>query len=339
MKIIFQSLRCFGGLITDLRFNYAALHNNNRFDHFYRILFYIDEFCSEPVKSLLGIDILKEPFSNIERLLIINSSHLNERFLNELFPKLCHLCSLKCPDNTDLVIFELFPKLVPLNLELESVLNKASYEGNFTTQLRINPHLHCFQLMSYDYSCLDSLSQYLQHVEFLDITIEGNPKHDTLLHFKNVKRLTICHGQRRFHNLRKIPFLIDHITELELKYIGTFRSSFLTFLEENRMIEKLTLDLCAVSALIGACLRLKKGFPYIKEIVLLREYDSHSCFEALVLCLQRTKCLGVVSFFVSSEFTDDQIEDKLPTNIWRMCRTRYDDSKDLIRLERIELSF
>lgn len=70
LKTIFQMIRCFGGKITEIKFDYFPRFNNNKFENYHRIMSYVNEFSNESLKHLtlgtaLGFEISKMYISEI----------------------------------------------------------------------------------------------------------------------------------------------------------------------------------------------------------------------------------------------------------------------------------
>lgn len=126
-----------------------------------------------------------------------------------------------------------------------------------------------------DFNYFDSLVEHLQPIEVLDIVfwlLEGPPKiSGNSIHLKRVTTFKIELIEHMFHGeiftLQKIPITFSQLKEFMFTR-GPFshrHNCFLTFINENRLIENLFVDGLLV---FGWFLtdKLQERFPFLKVI-------------------------------------------------------------------------
>ncbi|XP_055325047.1 uncharacterized protein LOC129579219 isoform X1 [Sitodiplosis mosellana] len=326
LKTIFQMIRCFGGMITELEFRYYKRSKNNQFTNYHRIMSYIYEFCTESLKKAsfdeaLGFEGFKIPFKNIEDLTIKHLFGLKEKCLSRVFPNVNRLNLGFCIDDTFSFLSEYFTNLQHLEFNWNVPLSDS-----VTDILRLNSNLRSFKIGMDDFDVFKRISErYLQSIESLDVEWIGVQKaSDSSIYLPNVKKFKYCYYERDVP-ASKIPFSFNHLEEFEIKYVSTVEI-FLTFINENRTIEKLTFDRYAVLSMIGTG-QLQNMLPYLKDIIYFRSISDN--IDELPLLLSHMEFLRSFAFFAGRTL-DEQIRAACDGK-WRMNR-----NNNIVTLERTE---
>lgn len=266
LKAIYQMIRCFGEMITDLDFEFQFWLGTNQiktFLNYLRILHYINEFGAESLRKLsleyaISFEYFKKPFVNVEDL-TIEKCILRKKCLSRAFPKLRRL---KLPnynyqrvtdvhtDRSYSVISDYFPNLHHLELGGFGSYTFRRKVGVINI-LRLNPHLRSFKVEIEDFNYFDSIVELLQSIEVLVINFRlKNPfqMYDNSIHLKSVSSFQFNYSKYwKVENgtMPKIPITFSQLKEFTFNTTtcktDEFGQGFLTFINENRLIERLCL--------------------------------------------------------------------------------------------------
>lgn len=327
LKAIFQMMRTFGGNITEIKFDYFSWNNNNKFENYHHIMSYINEFSNESLKHLtlntaLGFEYLNKSFLNVEDVYIRDSLHLKEKCLSRLFPKLYRLT---LHDTNYSVASEYFPNLY--HLQTDSSSWSDSRMADYATILQMNPNIRSLKININDFCYLDCIKNHLQSIESLEISTMHPQAYDNQIYLQNVTKFKI-HYILPKSPPPKIPFLFNKLKEFEISNVYSHSDVLLPFINENRMIEKITI--CEISLLrLMMTDKLQETLSFLKDFIYMNWIrDTKYLLPKYLFYLNFLE-----SFSFLSPDTDDEIRASC-ANEWCVTRTS-SHYKYLVTLKRI----
>ncbi|XP_055322655.1 uncharacterized protein LOC129578327 [Sitodiplosis mosellana] len=311
LKKSFQILRCFGGLIIELNFFHFSFSNKKKSKNYNRIMSYIGEFCAESLKKVSfhngsGFEGFEKPFLNVEDL-TIHFVNLKEKCLSSLFPKLNRLHFNCFRDNALSVLSEYFPNLHHLKLGMG-----VSVFDNLATIFQLNPHIRSLSIGILSLNNFKSFSErYLQSIESLHISSFLVRKYNYCIHLSNVEKFKIRYVGDVYFASPKIPFSFNELKEFEIESNCTLPEFFITFINENPSIEKLTLTSIDLLKNVLRTGDLEAALPFLKDIILDDVIDNTK--KKLCILLRNLEFLK--SFTFRTRDMDEEI--------WLVCGDKW----------------
>lgn len=257
-------LRCFGGMITELEYDYSRY---DRIRVYQRIINYIHEFCSESlIKATLYLDFgfegFKKPFINVIDLSINFANGVKEKFLSRLIPNVKCLNFISFDDETLPFASEYFPKLHHLEF--------GDHSDSVVDILRSNPKLRSLTIEIDDFLIFKGISErYLHSLETIFVEdIIHNVPHETSIHLPNVRKFGFYYDYFEGLNveLSKIPFSFNQLRQFEVKSHSLSSDIFLQFFNENQAIESIIFNSSSIFRLVKTG-QLQEALPNLKYFI------------------------------------------------------------------------
>lgn len=330
LKKIFQMLRCFGGLITGLRYHFFSYYREDYFEDNIHIMRYIGEFCVESLKKVsfscaIGFECFEKPFLNVEYLSMGNIHELKKKCLSWLFPKLNFLHLSNLAEDRIPLLSEHFPNLH--HLKLHWGVSDYDKLGNV---FQLNPNIRSFEISVNNLNSFKSFSdRYLQSIESFHISHMEAQEYDSRIHLSNVKNFTINFLRQRYLSFVTIPFSFSELKVFAIESYSKDISFFVNFIYENPTIEKLKIY-CEWS--LWNTLRagyIMDALPSLKDIDFVND-----------IVVPRTMLPGslpYVEFLRSFTFRTGAEDEEIRAGCgdkWRFYRDKND--RNIVKLERIE---
>lgn len=331
LKKSFQVLRCFGGLITVLMYDYFSFHMEDYFEDNMHIMGYIQEFCVESLEEVsfasgTGFECFEKQFLNVKHLSMGGISHLKMKCLSWLFPKLNCLHLSHIAEDRIPLLSEHFPNLHDVRLDWG-----ISDYNKLANVFQLNPNIRSLRINVVNLNNFKSFSdRYLQSIESLCILNMEAQEYDSRIHLPNVKNFRITYvSDRNLLYVPAIPFSFSELKFFEIKPYFRDISFFVNFIYENPMIEKLTIW---CEYLLGGGLgtgHIAAALPSLKDIDFIDGIVDTKTM--LPILLPHVEFLR--SFTFRTRVEDEEIRAGCGDQ-WRFYRHK--SCRNIVTLERIE---
>lgn len=242
--------------------------------------------------------------------------------MSRLFPKLYRLT---LHDTNYSVASEYFPNLYYLQIDWPWLSD--SHIVDYATTLQLNPNIRSLKIHINDFCYLDCIKDHLQSIESLEISTMHPQAYDNQIYLQNVTKFKIDYILPKSPP-PKIPFSFRKLKEIEIAGVYPHSDYLLPFINENRMIEKITI--CKISLFrLMMTDKLRETLSSLKDFIYMNWIrDTKNLLP---------KYLFYLTFLESFSFltadTDDEIRASC-ANEWQVTRTS-SRFKYLVTLKRI----
>lgn len=250
----------------------------------------------------------------------------NGKSLSLIFPKLNSLEITNYHDDELVALKEYFPNLYDFKLD-----SGVLVYDNLETFFELNPNIRSLKIGVLDFYKFKSFGErYLQSIESLIVHSMDIRDYNSSLHFSNVKTFKIKYLNDANMPIPtpRIPFSFSELKEFAITNFGNiYPDFFITFLNENPFMEKITLMneyLLAEALLTGSLAAL----PFLKDTVMIDSIDTND----LPIILPFLD--GMKRFTFLTRDTDDEVKACCGDG-WRVYRY-HNSSKNFVTLERID---
>lgn len=265
-KTSLQLLRCFGHLVARIEFfsnvSQKCVAHISPTESAIRILSYINEYCAMHLSEIKlsdckqnALKCLTKPFMKVQKV-DISCCSFDENWLSRFFPNMQHLTvtAYRRYEPFDFASIAChFPRMKHLVLNCDyDTTNRLRHMDNLVAAIRLNPQLKTFKLIYFgkpvfDMSILQQTYASFQNLETFDVSYDfkefrnfnGHP-----LHFKNVKKLSLClHNSESGQAMPNIPLSFGQLEEFTFQTNFSLRNAaFFDFIDKHPNIKKLTLE-------------------------------------------------------------------------------------------------
>lgn len=335
LKMIFQLLRCFGQMITELYMYYFEKRHSNEYHH---VFSYVNEFCAESLTWVsffpaLHLEHVKRPFANVEEVIIRSNVYLQKCDFNICFPKLRRLRLPYDDDIIQCVAQVHFPNLHHLEFHVS-----AKNRSDAAVALRLNSQIKSLTVHCYDSSFLHDVRDHLQSLDCLEINgiSDRCQSNCNSIHFQNVTKLIVRPCSLEKSPFPKLPLLFDQLKEFTLQGDVDISYYYRDFICENPTIEKLIFKNSRVSNM-GYFLNiplLEGALPSLKEIV-FTPFGAYLQIEWLIIhYMEKFKSLSKFTFCLRPNSRSEIMSQY--TNKYKVNLVVNNYGKTFATLERIE---
>lgn len=348
-KFGLQVLRCFGHT-----FNHIFYENEMKNDEISHYAEYINEFCTETLKSITIYhcdfgNILNEftrPFKRVEMIVSYEcrTDLLPNDFFLRFFPKIQKLIlTTDCPQlsNSGWMANHIPNlKFLSINIRKKCALGTAQCNclKNILSILRLNPQLTTLYLDQFrkcDVHILQTLNEYNKAIESLWINFnhsDFNQKisNGSVFHLNHVKHLRL---HIKYPHIHKIPFSFDQLDKLSVCIMdrvtqNPFTDHFYNFCKKNPSLKKLELriECCPrlecreYQPLIDNYSTIIKYVPLLEELTVQSIYQIDDLIEMINL-FEKHEPLRTIKFRLYKQPISCLRQRLILTNGWSIFST------------------